>query len=216
MASAKDTETMTDTYRRNSYVTADYLRRVQAVEDAAKDSYRCGHNGCKSRLAADNQPTTKNPNPMCGPCLTKHRRENPHDKVPQRLVYEKADGRIDGRIKPKCIKGHVIAEVGRNRDGRCKECQRRAKKEWEEKQRSAKEGRTLFYLRGFFGYVAAGTGLQRDVLAALSEKTGIPAPTLTKYMRCEYRCPGDKAEKIAEALGVTVDDLKGEGEQDEG
>lgn len=202
---------MTDTYERNSYYTADYLRRVKAVENAANHPYRCGHNGCKSRLAADNQPTAKNPNPMCGPCLTKHRRESPHDKIPVRLRYERADGQIDGRIKPKCSRGHVIAEVGRNSHGRCKECVRRAKKEWEGKQRSVEKSRTLFYLRGFAGYVAAGTGLQRDVLGAFSEKTGIPAPTLTKYMRCEYRCPSSKAKKIAEALGVSVDDLKGEG-----
>ncbi len=206
---------MTDTYERNSYYTADFLRRVKAVENAANHPYRCGHDGCKSRLAADNQPTAKNPNPMCGPCLTKYRRESPHDKIPRRLTYERADGQIDGRIKPKCSKGHVIAEVGRNSHGRCKECVRIAKrsanKKWEGKRTNTKEGRAFFYLRSFAGYVAAHrAGLQRDVLGALSEKTGIPATTLTKYMRCEYRCPSLKAKKIAEALGVGVDDLKGE------
>ncbi len=171
------------------------------VEVATKPS--CLH--CRAPLASDNE------NAICGPCVTRWRREHPREVLPER-----ATKKVGSRPKPPspplpdlsatCEKGHVLQDTGSSRGGKCFECQRADKKVGK---------RYKPRIRYFFlpGLADEAFGMSLSELAASS---GFNHESLRQYRYRGKRAPEWTARVLAVALGCSLDDLKWGGGREEG
>ncbi len=155
---------------------------------------KCLH--CQGRLASDND------NAICGPCVTRWRREHPLDALPERARRNGVSGPRASvpsfpDLSARCEKGHVLQETGFSRGGKCYECQKADKKVGKKYKPQVR----YFFLPGLRD--AAG----EMSLSELSRLSGFNHESIRQYRYRGKRAPEWTARVLAVTLGCSLDDL---------
>ncbi len=149
---------------------------------------------CSGKLLSDNR------NALCGPCLTRWRREHPTEVPPQPKEYRGTGERRTDPVFPSpetaCDEGHVLQATGYTVKGECYACG----------MFRAEAGRRpkirYFYLPGL-------TGCLGDLSAShLAGLVGVSAYAIREYRYAPHRAPENTARVIAAVLDVSIDELK--------
>jgi hypothetical protein len=160
---------------------------LKTAEQHAARKGKCGHD-----LARDN------PGPLCGPCVTKRREEHPN----QDLLTERY-----------CKRQHDLYEVGLVGGVKCKKCHAEdSKKSYDNKNANLVKGRGAKHQEG--REVLPGLKPAMDKagykVERLAGKADIPASSLRTYVKCTATTPQDRVARLANVLGVSIEELKGE------
>jgi ribosome-binding protein aMBF1 (putative translation factor) len=163
------------------------LRLEQAQKRRCKE--------CSAKLRALRNGAKKD---YCDPCAQKIKRKTGRE-LEDEGTSERGKGRPPQRY---CPQGHDTWETGRYDAGSCRACMIVRK---EKRSKVKRSERVYLYGLAELRYQSGMTS------KGLSQKSGVENTSLRSYEQIKYTCAPDKALAIANALGVSVEELKGEG-----
>lgn len=172
---------------------SELVKRSKRVREAKKGPV-CKGTGCLTRISAYNRDENGKPEKLCYMCQSK---EDKPVNISQ-----------TGTAHPiTCKKGHDLEEGGLTK-GRCRQCQReydqeRWAREAETKRKSPYPRKSYLNLHALKNLMEAH-GMKPFTLA---KEVGIPHRSLRGYALDCGGCPPDRAMKLADYFGVSVEEL---------
>lgn len=176
--------------------TKEWVKRAERVKGAKQV---CKGAGCLTRISAYNLDATGKPEKLCYKCQG--------NKEEQIKITRSAPR------KGMCKHGHVLLDVG-IKHGVCAACvdhkeYKRAKKKAEAEGRTYYPRKTYLVLGGL-----AKLMLARDVTCwSLGKELEISSRSIYGYAKDGVGCPPDRALKIANYFGVSVEELCNQGQE---
>lgn len=181
-------------------------------KQATQEKRVCKGKGCITKIVPYNRDRKGNLETLCYNCRSK---AGEGTTTPEVHLYDPED--VDRKV---CAGGHDMDEVGRAVNGRCGECHREDERT-RNKAKAIAAGRPYVEHNSRVGLYRLAEFMEKHevTLNGLARKIDTPVATLRGWVRMGmpgyegYTCPPERAEIIAETLGVTVAELTGEEEE---